>query len=85
MFLLWKLISQKNKFKNLIFVFSAFSITIIFLSMFGNFCGLQHLSLVNDLKTYEMSLDPEYCEVLVEKIDLFNIQCEPQIDILDCS
>ncbi|MDH3192630.1 MAG: hypothetical protein OEM18_08095 [Nitrosopumilus sp.] len=40
--------------------------------------------LVNDLKTYEQSLDPEKCELLVEKIDLFNEKCEPEIEILDC-
>lgn len=40
--------------------------------------------ILNDLKTYEQLFDPEYCEVLVERIDLFNEQCEPPIEILDC-
>jgi len=49
-----------------------------------NSCGVKHILIVNDLKSYEQSLDPEFCEDLVEKIDLFNSQCEPQIEILDC-
>jgi len=78
-----KLISQKTKFRNLIFAFFGISILLVLL-MSGNFCGIQHMVLVNDLKTYEQSLDPEKCELLVEKIDLFNEKCEPEIEILDC-
>ena len=49
-----------------------------------NSCGVKHILIVNDLNVYEQSLDPEFCDDLVEKIDLFNSQCEPQIEILDC-
>ncbi len=84
MYPLWKLTFQKNKIKNLILVFSVIFAAVVVLSVSGNFCGIQHMSLLNDLKTYEQSLDAEYCEVLVERIDLFNEQCEPQIEILDC-
>jgi hypothetical protein len=37
-----------------------------------------------DLKSYEKSLDPEFCNVLVEKINLFNDDCKPEVEILDC-
>lgn len=47
-------------------------------------CGLQHIAIMNDLKSYENSLDPEFCDALVEKINLFNNDCTPQIEILDC-
>jgi hypothetical protein len=56
----------------------------IFLIIPGDSCGLRHISIVNDLKTYEKSLDPEFCEVLVEKIDSFNLECSPYVEILDC-
>jgi hypothetical protein len=39
---------------------------------------------MNDLKTYEKILDPEFCEDIVEKINLFNVDCQPQVEILDC-
>jgi len=40
--------------------------------------------ILNEIALYEKSLEPELCEVIVEKIDLFNDDCEPQIEILDC-
>lgn len=52
--------------------------------IFENSCGLKHIAILNDLKTYESTLDPEFCEELVEKIDSFNMQCKPEVEILDC-
>jgi hypothetical protein len=43
------------------------------------------MTIMTDIKSYEKLLDPESCEVIVEKIDFFNDECEPQIEILDCS
>jgi len=40
--------------------------------------------LLDDLKKYEQSFDSNLCYVLVEKIDSFNEQCLPTIEILDC-
>ena len=40
--------------------------------------------ILNEITTYEKSLEPEFCEIIVEKIDLFNDNCEPQVEILDC-
>jgi hypothetical protein len=37
-----------------------------------------------DLKSYEKSLDPEFCDTLVNKINLFNSSCNPEVEILDC-
>jgi hypothetical protein len=39
---------------------------------------------MSDLESYEKSLDPEFCNVLVEKINLFNSDCKPEVEILDC-
>jgi hypothetical protein len=47
-------------------------------------CGIQHIVIMDDLKSYEKSLDPEFCDMLVEKINLFNVDCKPQVEILDC-
>ena len=52
--------------------------------IFENSCGLKHIAILNDLKTYESTLDPEFCEELLEKIDSFNMQCKPEVEILDC-
>ncbi|MDH3276932.1 MAG: hypothetical protein OEL77_08105 [Nitrosopumilus sp.] len=42
------------------------------------------MGLIIDLQTYEKSLDPEFCEELIEKIDSYNMKCMPQVEILDC-
>ena len=47
-------------------------------------CGFRHIEIINDLKSYEKSLDPEFCDILVNKIDLFNLDCKPTVEILDC-
>jgi len=41
--------------------------------------------ILNEISTFENTLDPEFCENLLEKIDAFNETCEPQVEILDCS
>ena len=47
-------------------------------------CGFRHIEIMTDLNSYEKSLDPEFCDALVEKINLFNIDCNPKVEILDC-
>lgn len=47
-------------------------------------CGIRHIAIINDIQSYEKSLDPEFCEDVIEKIDSYNVQCVPQVEILDC-
>ena len=56
----------------------------IIISLTGNSCGIEYILIINDISSYEQSLDPEFCEIIVYRIDLFNDDCEPQIEILDC-
>ncbi|QLH07916.1 hypothetical protein C5F50_04750 [Nitrosopumilus ureiphilus] len=78
------MIFQKISLKKIILIVSLVSIIILLLSFTGNSCGIQHMLILNDVFSYEDSLDPELCEMIVEKIDFFNDSCEPQIEILDC-
>lgn len=80
----WKLTSQKNKFKILLIILSGILISLFLLLLSNSSCGIQHMVILNEINSYEKTLDPEFCEVIVEKIDLFNDSCEPQIEILDC-
>ncbi len=84
MFLQWKLIFQKASLRNLILIAIGISIVGILISFTGYSCGIQHMIILNQITSYEQSLEPEFCEIIVEKIDLFNDDCEPQIEILDC-
>ena len=84
MFLLWKLIFQKISLKKLILILSVSFLVILFFTLSVNSCGVQHMLILNDISSYENSLDPELCEIMVEKINSFNDSCEPQIEIFDC-
>ncbi len=84
MFLQWKLIFQKTSLRNLILIAMGISIVGILISFTGYSCGIQHMIILNEIASYQKSLEPEFCEIIVEKIDLFNDDCEPQIEILDC-
>ena len=84
MFLQWKLIFQKTNLK--------YSVSILFLSffvigilVFGNdSCSIDYVIISNEIKSYEKSLDPETCENILEKINVYNEQCDSGIEILDC-
>ncbi len=80
----WKLTFQKNNFKIPLIILSGILILIIVILFSNSSCGVQHMMILNEINSYEETLDPEFCEVIVEKIDLFNDSCEPQVEILDC-
>ena len=84
MFQQWKLISQKT---NLIYfiIISFVSLTALVMVLYsGDSCGVSHIRIVSQIRSHEKTLDPEFCEEIVEKIDTFNEMCEPKIEILDC-
>jgi len=78
------LIFQKISLKKLILIIPVVFLVVLFLSLVGSSCGIQHMFILNDVFYYEDSLDPELCEMVVEKINSFNDSCEPQIEIFDC-
>ena len=84
MSLQWKLTSQKTNQRNLILLIIGIIVVGTVIAYSSNSCGIQHIQLINNIASYENTLDPEVCEVIVEKIDLFNEQCKPEIEILDC-
>jgi len=80
----WKLTFQKTSLINLILISIGILIVGITISLTGYSCGIQHMIILNEITSYEKSLEPEFCETIIEKIDLFNDDCEPQVEILDC-
>jgi len=78
-------LTSQNPRKYIIFGIIGISIIILIISQGElNLCGVQHVTLLNDIKTFEQNSDPEFCEKTVNKILVFNEQCEPYIEILDC-
>jgi hypothetical protein len=84
MFLIWKLILLKSNLRNILLTVFVISILIVIFFTYDTSCGMEHISLLNQIQIYEKSLDPEFCEFILEKIDSFNYSCKPTIEILDC-
>ncbi len=84
-YLQWKLMLLKSKTtKGIIGILVAISVISIIIAATLNSCGINHITIISDLEKYEQTLDPEFCESLVDKILEFNDDCEQEIEILDC-
>ncbi len=75
---------QKPKKIIILIIIGISIITLVISSGELNSCGIRHVTLINDIKTFEQNGDPEFCETTVNNILEFNQQCEPYIEILDC-
>jgi len=75
---------KNKKTRNLILICLGSFIVLIVFTISESSCGVKHMIIANDVMFYERTLDPEFCEELVNRIDLFDSQCSPQIEILDC-
>jgi hypothetical protein len=75
---------KTKKIKNIILICIGISAIVSVLLISDSSCGVKHIAIITDLQSYEKSLDPEFCEELVERIDSYNVQCMPQVEILDC-
>lgn len=71
---------SKTRYLPLIVVASAAAI----LAVTWDSCGIDHVLLAGEVSRYYESLDPEMCESVLYRIDKFNAQCSPEIDMLDC-
>ncbi len=69
--------------KTIVIIIIAVSIGLLLSTIFTS-CSVQHIGILNDIEKFEQTLDPEFCENIVERIDLFNDECEPEIEIIDC-
>ncbi|QLH03102.1 hypothetical protein C5F47_05835 [Nitrosopumilus cobalaminigenes] len=78
------MIFQKTNLKYLFLILFGFSILVGISIFTNNSCSVDHILISNDINSYEKSLDPEYCENILERIDLYNDQCQSKIEILDC-
>lgn len=47
-------------------------------------CWVDHQALLYDIEQYLLDTDPETCEILLERIDTYNVQCNGTLKILDC-
>ena len=83
-FQIWKLISLKNNLRNTLLTIFGILIFVVIFFTYDTSCGVEHFMILNEININEKSFDPEFCEYILEKIDSFNNQCSPTIEILDC-
>ncbi|WP_246275294.1 hypothetical protein [Nitrosopumilus oxyclinae] len=57
---------------------------VLMIAFFGDSCSVDHLIILNEILSYEQSLDPEQCENILEQIYSYNDMCTSEIEILDC-
>jgi hypothetical protein len=69
--------------RNIVVIVIALSIGLVLGTVFTS-CSVKHIGILNDIKTFEKTLDPELCENIVYRIDVFNDECDPEIEIIDC-
>ncbi|HET6517929.1 MAG TPA: hypothetical protein VFG25_06910 [Nitrosopumilaceae archaeon] len=69
--------------KTIVIIIIAVSIGLLLGTIFTS-CSAKHIGIINDIKKFKQTLEPEFCETIVERIDLFNDECEPKIEIIDC-
>ncbi len=78
--------SAKHKKSKLII---AVLIVISFLGVLLSFavlnsCGIEQVSIISEIQTYEKTLEPVFCENLVLRILEYNDKCDNYIEIFDC-
>ena len=76
--------SQKTSVKYIFVAIIVAVLGIFIITTPWDSCGIKHVGIINDISKYYETLDPEFCEALVYRIDEFNDQCSPEIEILDC-
>jgi hypothetical protein len=60
-------------------------VTIVsYATRFSNSCSLQQLSIVGEIKQYDQTKDPQFCDKLNTKILHFNEECKSDAEELDC-
>ena len=84
MFPQWKLIFQKTRIKNLTIILFGVLFVALVVGFMDDSCVVNNFIILNEISSYEKSLDPELCENILEKIDSHNDLCSSQLEILDC-
>ena len=80
----WKLTLQRINLKNLSLILFGILFSATVAGFIGYPCGIEYFLIIRDAYSYEQSYDSEFCEILVERIHLFNDDCKSQMDIFDC-
>ena len=68
----------------IIVAMSVLTAIILYNVWFVNSCPVKHVAVVNELKQFQETLDPELCDNLLNKIIELNEECGIEIEPIDC-
>ena len=60
------------------------AIIVLYSTGIANSCQIRQMEVVNELKEFHETLDPQFCDELVNKIEELNDQCSTEIETIDC-
>jgi hypothetical protein len=60
------------------------AIIILYVFYLSNTCPIKQINVLNDMKKYEITKDPELCDYINNRIIQLNNQCGIEMEILDC-
>ncbi len=60
------------------------AIVILYSFDISNTCHIKQIDVLNDMKKYEITKDPELCDNINTRIIQLNNQCGIKMEILDC-
>ena len=60
------------------------AIIILYVVDVSNTCPIKQINVLNDIKKYDMTKNPELCDDINNRIIQLNNQCGIEIEILDC-
>ncbi len=60
------------------------AIVILYSFDISNTCPIKQIDVLNDMKKYEITKDPELCDNINNRIIQLNNQCRIGMEILDC-
>jgi hypothetical protein len=60
------------------------AIIVLYVLDVSNTCPIKQINVLNDIKKYDMTKNPELCDDINNRIIQLNNQCGIEIEILDC-
>lgn len=60
------------------------AIVILYSFVISNTCPIKQIDVLNDMKKYEITKNPELCDNINNRIIQLNNQCGIKMEILDC-
>ena len=60
------------------------AVVILYVLDVSNTCPIKQINVINDIKKYDTTKNPELCDDINNRIIQLNNQCGIEIEILDC-